>query len=108
MRRVRGEHPHLRLIVTGDDLYSHVPFVQACEQARLHYVLVAKPDSHQELFEWVEDLEKLGASESVAWHVGPACARKFYQARIVREVPQGRRRGERDVCRSMGAGSRGE
>ncbi|MEJ7709144.1 MAG: hypothetical protein WKF84_30280 [Pyrinomonadaceae bacterium] len=87
VRRVRGEHPHLRLIVTGDDLYSHVPFVQACEQARLHYVLVAKPDSHQELFEWVEDLEKLGASESVAWHVGPACARKFYQARIVREVP---------------------
>ncbi|MEJ7709027.1 MAG: hypothetical protein WKF84_04030 [Pyrinomonadaceae bacterium] len=59
VRRVRGEHPHLRLIVTGDDLYSHVPFVQACEQARLHYVLVAKPDSHQELFEWVEDLEKL-------------------------------------------------
>ncbi len=87
VRRVRREHPHLRLIVTGDDLYSHVPFVQACEQARLHYVLVAKPDSHQELFEWVEELEAMGASEHLEWQVGPACARKFYQARIVRQVP---------------------
>ncbi|MEJ7711979.1 MAG: hypothetical protein WKF84_19440 [Pyrinomonadaceae bacterium] len=85
--RVRREHPQLALIVTGDDLYSHVPFVQECEKARLHYVLVAKPDSHKELFEWVEDVERLRASEHLEWHVGPACSRKFYQARIVRGVP---------------------
>lgn len=87
LSRVRREHPHLRLIVTGDDLYSHVPFVQECEKGRLHYVLVAKPASHQELCEWVAELAALGESEQVEWEVGPACARKFYQARFVRQVP---------------------
>lgn len=87
IKRVRQEHPHLRVIVTGDDLYSHVPFVQECVQHRLHYVLVAKPDSHQELGEWVAELEVLGESEHVAWRVGAACQRKSYEARIVRGVP---------------------
>lgn len=87
VRRVRREHPHLRVIVTGDDLYSHVPFVEECQKGRFSYVLVAKPDSHKELFEWVEELEKLGECEHVSWHVGPACSRKFYRARIAREVP---------------------
>ena len=87
IKRVRQEHPHLRLIVTGDDLYSHVPFVQECAQHRLHYVLVAKPDSHKELFEWVAELETIGESAHVAWRVGPACQRKSYEARIVRGLP---------------------
>ncbi len=87
VRRVRAEHPHLSVIVTADDLFSHVPFAEECQKARLHYVVVAKPDSHEELFEWVEDLEKLKESEHVEWSVGPLCSRKFYHARIVREVP---------------------
>jgi len=85
--RVRQEHAHLRVIVTADDLYSHVPFVKQCERLRLHYVLVAKPDSHKELFEWVEELSSLKEIEQVVWSVGPACQRKSYQARIVRAVP---------------------
>jgi hypothetical protein len=87
LRRIRSEHAHLALIVTGDDLYSRVPFVQECEQARAHYVLVAKPESHQELFEWVEELERLKEVEYVEWAEGPACRRKNYRARIAREVP---------------------
>jgi hypothetical protein len=87
VRRVRREHPHLRLIVTGDDLYSHVPFVQELRAARLSYVLVAKPNSHHELFEWVEELEELEECEHIKWHVGPASSRKFYHSRIAREVP---------------------
>ncbi len=85
--RVRREHRHLRLIVTADDLYSHVPFIEACEQARLHYVIVAKPTSHKELWEWVAELAEMKASEDVAWEVGAACQRKSYRARIVRSVP---------------------
>jgi hypothetical protein len=87
VRRVRSEHPHLALVVTGDDLYSHVPFVKECEKARLHYVLVAKPDSHQELFQWAEELEELNAVEHLKWSVGAACKRRTYHARIVREAP---------------------
>ncbi|MEJ7711723.1 MAG: hypothetical protein WKF84_18120 [Pyrinomonadaceae bacterium] len=62
----------------------HVPFIEACEQARLHYVVVAKPDSHQELWEWAEELEAMKESEHVQWSVGPACMRQRYEARIVR------------------------
>lgn len=87
VRRIRSEHRHLALIVVGDDLYSRVPFVEECEKARMHYVLVAKPESHKELFEWVADLERLKEIEEVAWEEGVACRRKFYRARIVREVP---------------------
>ncbi len=85
--RVRHEHRQLPLIVTGDDLYSHVPFVQALKQQRMHYIVVAKPSSHAELWEWVEDLERLKATEWVEWRVGPACQQKSYRARIARCVP---------------------
>lgn len=87
IRRVRQEHPHVRLIATGDDLYSHVPFIEECVSARLHYVLVAKPTSHKELFAWVEELDELKECEQVKRSVGPACQRRSYQARIAREVP---------------------
>jgi hypothetical protein len=43
--RVRQEHPQLSLIVLGDDLYSHEPYVEMLIEKRLHFVLVAKPES---------------------------------------------------------------
>lgn len=85
--RVRAEHRQLKLVVTGDDLYSHVPFVQECERQRMHYVLVAKPSSHQQMWAWVEELERFGESEWVQWAVGPACQRRSYRAHVVRGVP---------------------
>lgn len=87
LQRVRREHPHLAVIVTGDDLHSHVPLVELCEALRMKYVLVCKPTSHEETFEWVEDLERMKESEWVRWSVGPACQRQNYEARIVRAVP---------------------
>ena len=87
IRRMRAEHPHLAMVVTGDDLYSRVPFVEECQQQRLHYVLVAKEESQQELFAWVTELEETPASQRVSWEVGERCRRKYYEGRIVREVP---------------------
>lgn len=87
LKRIRQEHPHLALIMTGDDLFSRVPTICECKKLRFHYVLVAKPDSHKEMMEWVEDLDRLGESVRGSWHEGPACQRKFYEYRIVKEVP---------------------
>jgi len=87
VQRVRRQHCHLNLIMTGADLSSHVPFIEECARRRIHYVIVAKPSSHKELFEWVEELEAMKATEHVSWSVGPACQRKSYEARIAREVP---------------------
>lgn len=87
LQRVRREHRQLSVIVTADDLHSHVPFVCLCEELRLKYVLVCKPSSHAETFEWVEELERMGESEWVRWSVGPAGQRQNYEARVVRSVP---------------------
>ena len=85
--RVRQEHPQLPLIIGGDDLYCHEPFIAQLRALRLQHVLVCKPLSHLELYAWVEELERLGGCEQGQWHEGPACRRRFFTYRIVRSVP---------------------
>jgi len=85
--RLRQEHPQLRLIIGGDDLYCHEPFITQLRTLRLHYVLVCQPTSHPELYEWVEDMERLDGCDKGQWHEGPACRRRLYTYRIARVVP---------------------
>ena len=85
--RLRQEHPHLPLIVGGDDLYAHEPLIAQLRAHRLHHVLVCKPGSHTEVYAWVDDLARLGACEDGQWHEGPACRRRFFEYRIARAVP---------------------
>ncbi len=87
IERLRREHPQMEMIVGGDDLYSHEPFVELLQSKRIHYVLVAKPDSHTELFERVEELARLPQCEQGEWEEGPACKRRYFQYRVVRSVP---------------------
>lgn len=44
--------------VLGDDLYSRQPVIQAILDQDLHYILVCKRESHQWLYDWVDNLEK--------------------------------------------------
>jgi hypothetical protein len=85
--RLRREHPQMAIIVTGDDLYSHQPFIENCLENRLNYVLVAKPESHPEMSEWVSELREIGGCEIVKQVEGPAPKRKTYEYHIVRQVP---------------------
>jgi len=87
IKRLRGEHRQMPIIITGDDLYSHEPFVELLASQRFHYVLVAKPESHKEMFEWVEEIERMGESQRGQWQEGSACKRRFYEYRIVKPVP---------------------
>jgi len=57
---LRQRHPKLPMIITADGLYSKQPFIDALKAARLSYILVAKPDDHKVLFEWVGEIEALG------------------------------------------------
>jgi hypothetical protein len=85
--RLRQEHPQLPLIIGGDDLYCHEPFIAQLRELRLHHVFVCKPLSHLELYTWVEDMERLGGCEQGQWHEGPACRRRFFTYRLARSVP---------------------
>ncbi len=87
LSRLRQEHRQMAIIITGDDLYSRQPFIEKCLENRLHYVLVAKPQSHPEMLEWVRELKEIGGCERVERSEGVACQRKTYEYAIVREVP---------------------
>lgn len=85
--RLRSEHRQIQVIITGDDLYSHEPFVELLKTQRFHYVIVAKPESHKEMFEWAEEIDQMGESLRGQWQEGPACKRRLFEYRILREVP---------------------
>lgn len=87
LARLREQHRHLPLLITGDDLYSRGPFIELCHEQRIAYVLVAKVDSHKEMMEWVEEIEQLGGSQRGGWVEGPACKRRFFEYRLVKQVP---------------------
>ena len=76
----------MALIVIGDDLYSHVPFVEQLQQLRLHYVLVAKPSSHPTLLAAVAAAEGTEQSQSGQWTEGSGARQRTYTYRLVRQV----------------------
>lgn len=59
--KLRQTHPKLRLIVTGDSLYSKQPFIDHLKAAGLCFILVAKPDDHKILYQEFADQKGLGA-----------------------------------------------
>jgi hypothetical protein len=87
LERLRQEHPQMAIIIIADDLYSRQPFIEKCLENRLHYVLVAKEESHPEMFEWVAELKEIGGCEIVERFEGAAGQRKIYEYAIVREEP---------------------
>lgn len=62
VKTIRATHPKLKTIIVGDGLYSKQPFIDALKDARMSFILVAKPADHKLLFEWVHELDGLGQS----------------------------------------------
>ena len=56
---IRKSHPRLSLIVVGDNLYSKQPTIVTIGDLHMDYVLVAKPDDHKKLMEWVDEMRIL-------------------------------------------------
>jgi hypothetical protein len=85
--RVRREHPQMAQIVIGDDLYSHVPFVEQLHQHRQHYMLVAKPSSHPTLLAAVAAAEGTAQEQHGHWTEGHGAQQKTSTYHFVRQVP---------------------
>jgi hypothetical protein len=86
-QRLRQEHRQLQMVIAGDDLYAHEPFILDVRALRMSFVLVAKPESHQELYEWVEDLDRMGQCVKGKWEEGPLAKRRYFEYRIASQVP---------------------
>jgi hypothetical protein len=85
--RLRREHPQMALIVSGADLYSHVPFVEQLQHVRQHYVLVAKPTSHPTLLAAVATAEGTAQSQTGQWSEGSGARQRTSTYRLVRDLP---------------------
>jgi hypothetical protein len=85
--RVRREHPQMALIVIGDDLYSHAPFVEQLLHFRQHFVLVAKPSSHPTLRTAVAAAEGTDQTQTGQWTEGSGVRQQTYTYRLVPQVP---------------------
>ena len=85
--RVRQEHPQMALIMIGDDLYSHVPFVEQLLHLRQHFVLVAKPSSHPTLLAAVTAAEGTAPRQTGQWTEGNGARQRTYTYLCVRQVP---------------------
>lgn len=48
---LKREHPHLKVIVTGDGLFSNGPFIKRLMADEHRFILVAKEKDHKALFE---------------------------------------------------------
>ena len=51
--------------VLGDDLYCKQPLCELMIEEELDFILVCKPDSHKTLYQYVEELDAMGAVETV-------------------------------------------
>ena len=67
VRKIRQAHPKLRIIISGDSLYSKQPFITQLKAKRMSFVLVAKPDDHRTLFQWVQELRDMGEIQSLTF-----------------------------------------
>lgn len=63
--KIRTAHPKLGIIITGDDLYSKQPFIDAVKANGMSFILVAKPSDHKTLFEWVDDISGMGQAQDL-------------------------------------------
>jgi hypothetical protein len=57
--RSKKSIPKLPLIIVADSLYSTQPMIETIVSQGMHYVLVAKPDDHKMLREWVNEMRTL-------------------------------------------------
>ncbi len=60
IKKFRKTHPKLKIIFSGDDLFSKQPMIDELKAANMSFILVAKPSSHKILYEWFTDIKQMG------------------------------------------------
>jgi len=55
----------LGITILGDDLYCKQPICDLILDHGLCFILVCKPDSHKTLYQWLKELDAMGAVETV-------------------------------------------
>jgi Transposase DDE domain len=67
LRKIRGEHPHLKLIVVEDGLASNAPHIQELLDLNMHFILGAKPGDHDFLIDQVVAAYEADRVTTISW-----------------------------------------
>ncbi len=67
LQKIRDEHPHKKLIVVEDGLASNAPHLRLLKRLNMRFILGAKPDDHEHLFEEVRQAEAAGQVTTLRW-----------------------------------------
>jgi Transposase DDE domain len=59
VKRIRRDHPKLRIIIVADSLHSKQPFIEELHRLGMRYILVVKEQDHKILMEWVNEQRQL-------------------------------------------------
>ena len=65
VHNIRATYPKLKIIDTADGLYSNQPSIDELKNARMSFILVAKPTNHKVLFDRVNEMIQLDACGSL-------------------------------------------
>jgi len=60
IKRLHLSHPHMDIVLNGDDIFSRVPMVECVLENKLSFIFVAKETSHATLYEWLTGIRKSG------------------------------------------------
>ncbi len=67
LQKIRNEHPNLKMIVVEDGLASNAPHIRELKRLDMHFILGAKPDDHEHLFNEVNQAENAGRVTTLGW-----------------------------------------
>ena len=82
---IKTENNQITLL--GDDLYSRQPICELALEQGYNFIFVAKPSSHQTLYEWLEFLEKNGEITTGEIKKYEKGKKRIYRYRYVNNVP---------------------
>ena len=76
-----------KVIILGDDLFSHQPFCELLLAAKLGFILVCLPESHATLYEWLEGMARGGKLAEVRRRVWNGRHGEVWRYRYALDVP---------------------
>lgn len=89
LRKIRQEHPRLKLLVVEDGLASNAPHVRDLLDLQMHFILGVKPGDHAYLFDRVVEAFEQDRMTTISWEEGDVtCEIAFTQALPLNESNQ--------------------
>jgi hypothetical protein len=87
LQKIRAEHPNLKMIVVEDGLASNAPHIRELQRLDMRFILGAKPDDHEHLFEAVSQAEVDGRVTTLRWTDDTKKESVLCEIRFVNDLP---------------------